>query len=43
MTLRLFMMAAAGKAINDAGRDYRNHTRPRLDAWAKWRRRSGDI
>lgn len=43
MTLRHFMMKAGGNAINDASRDYYGDVRPKLDAWAKWRRRSGDI
>jgi hypothetical protein len=43
MNLRTYMMKACGIAINDATRDYRNDTRPKLDAWARWRRRSSDI
>lgn len=43
MTLRAFMMKAAGDAINDPLRDYYGNTRPKLTAWARWRRRSGDI
>lgn len=41
MTLRQFMMRAVANAVNSGlPRSTYAH---KLDAWSKWRRRSGDI